>query len=358
MLHRRSSARLAATIALLTGPLAGCDIPTSIPAFDTEWEVLLARETVAVESLLPAELTVDASGFALASFVRADSVRLDEVCELCTCFDGPIPELELEPQDYALGLPPRLVETPLANGSVTLSLTNGLGFDLLDDGAGGRGDLTAQLIDRRTRDTLISRSWSAGFPPGGTIALDFPLEGVLLTSSLVFRVSGSTPGSRCEDLSLDPSDGLDVEVELRDLRAPTATILLVESDLAPPLQRARLPEVVADRLRPDDSDLVVRLDVSSTLALPVDLDLSVAASEAELFGGGAALTTPVRIAPGTPGEPTALLRDYVVDPSRLEGRDSLVVSGRTSLAGGRLVTVRGDETITWDVRLLATVPTR
>jgi hypothetical protein len=355
---RRPPVRLAAAAALSIGLLAGCDIPTSVPSFDTEWEVLLARDTVAVEALLPPELTADASGFGLASFVRTDSVRLDEVCELCTCFDGPIPGLDLEPRDYALGLPARLVEAPLSGGSVTLGVTNGLGFDLLDDGAGGRGELTARLIDRRTRDTLIARSWTSPFPPGETITLDFPLDGVLLSNSLVFRVSGSTPGSRCEDLTLDPSDGLDVAVELLDLRAPSATILLVDADLAPPRQRARLPGPVADRLRPGEADLVVRLDVGSTLALPVDLDLSVAAGEGEVFGEGAALTTPVRIAPGSPAEPLRLRRDYVVDPALLFGRDSIVVAGRTSLSGGRLVTVRGDEAITWDVRLLATVPSR
>lgn len=346
------------TFALSVCVMTACDIPTSIPVWETEWELVVARDSVSVRDLLPEEVTFAEDGFRVASFVRSDSVRLDEVCELCTCFDGPIPELELETQDYELGLPARLVEAPLSKGTAVLEITNGLGFDLLDDGRGNRGFIRTDLVDRRTGDTLVTRVFGDGFPDAATIALDFPLDGVLLNGSLVARVSGFTPGSSCESLSLDPADGLDVRVEIRDVLAPSATIVLNEADLAPDLQRASLPTALTDRLRPGEADLVLALGVRSALPLPVDLDLSVAASSSELFEPGAALTTPVRIGAGDPANVLPFARDFLVDPARLQGRDSLIVSGRTTLPGGNLITVTGPESITWDVRLRARVPSR
>jgi len=355
---RGLSAALVAPCAAALAVATGCDIPTSLPVWDTEWELVLARDSVAVRELLPDEVALGDDGFRVASFVRADSVRLDEVCELCTCFDGPIPEVELETQDYELGLPARLVEAPLVRGVARLELTNGLGFDLLDDGLGNRGFIRTDLVDRRTGDTLVTRVVDDPFPDGATVSLDFPLDGVLLHGSLVARVSGVTPGSSCEELSLHPSDGIDVRVEIRDVLAAEATIVLVAADLAPDLQRASLPDPLSDRLRPQESDLVVSLGVRSGLPLPVDLDLSVAASSSELFAPSAALTTPVRIAAGDPADVRPVRREFVVDPARLQGRDSLVVSGRTALPLGNLITVTGSEAITWDVRLHARVPSR
>jgi len=355
---RSRSALLASALSTLLWGIGGCDIPTSLPVWETEWELVVARDSVAVSALLPTEITLAEEGFRVDSFIRADSVRLDEVCELCTCFDGPIPELELETQDYELGLPARLVEAPLTRGTAVLELTNGLGFDLLDDGAGNRGFIRTDLVDRRTGDTLVTRVFGESFPDSATVTLEFPLDGVLLHGSLVARVSGFTPGSSCESLSLDPADGLDIRVEIRDVLAPTATIVLNEADLAPDLQRASVPTSLTDRLRPDAADLVLALGVRSALPLPIDLDLSVAASTRELFGAGAALTTPVRIEAGQVGDSEPLLREFVVSPALLQGRDSLVVSGRTTLPAGNLITVTGPESITWDLRLRARVPSR
>lgn len=343
---------------LVLGGSAACDIPTAVPVWETEWELLLARDSVLVRDVLPPEVEIGPDGFRVASFETRDSVRLDEVCELCTCFDGPIPELSLEPQDYEFELPARLLEAPITRGTAVLELTNGLGFDLLDDGRGGRGFIRADLVDGRTGDTLVSRTLAESFPEGSSVALVFPLDGILLHRSIVARVSGTTPGSRCEDLVLDPADGLDVRIELRDIDAPSARILVVESDLALPVRRAALPDAVSDRLRPGEADLVVELGVESSLGLPVDLELSVASSTPALHGPGSALTTPVRIGAGAQGSVATVARDYVVDPALLLGRDSLIVSGRTSLRQGRVVTVTGPEMLAYDVRLRARIPSR
>lgn len=349
--------RISLLLLALAAP-GGCDIPTALPVWDTEWELLLARDSVPLSDVLPPEVEIAPQGFRVATFETRDSVRLDEVCELCTCFDGPIPELSLEAQDYRFDLPNRLLEAPITRGTALLELTNGLGFDLLDDGLGGRGFIRADLVDARTGDTLVTRMWDEGFPEGSTVTLSFPLDGILLHRSIVARVTGTTPGSRCDDLELDPSDGLDVRVEIQDVEAPSARILLNESDLAPPVRRAALPDAIADRLRPGEADLVVSLEVASSLGLAVDLELSVAASTPELHATGAALTTPVRIGAGVGGESSLLVREYVVDPALLAGRDSLIVSGRTTLSHGRSVTVTGPEILTYDVRLRARVPSR
>lgn len=338
--------------------MVGCDIPTSLPRYDTVWELVLARDTVRVDDFLPAEMRSTPEGLVVDSFLVRDSVRLGEVCELCTCFGGPIPELDLDVQEYGFDLPGRLIEARLEEGTAVLRLTNGLGFDLLDDGLGNRGMLRAQLVDGRTGDTLVTRVVSEPFPNGSTLTLEFPLAGILAHTSLVTRVSGSTPGSSCDDLALDPNDGLDVEVELRGVRTLAATVLVVPTDLAPPEESAALPGLVAERFGDARTDLVAELLVESTLGLPVNLDLSVAGRTLDLFSPAAALTTPVEVAGGSPQVPARLMREYVIAPELLANADSVIAGARTFLPSGGLVVVRGGEQVIYDLRLRARVPTR
>ena len=161
---RMSFPKLALT--LLATCAAGCDVPTSLPRWTTDWEVVAVDKNVSTADLLPAGVRAGPGGFAIDSFGVTTSIRLGEVCELCTCFDGPIPDLDITPHDWPVQLPPGLTEAQVLEGTARLVLVNEIGFDPLDDGRGGKGWLDVVLTDRFTGADLESLSLSGTFPPG------------------------------------------------------------------------------------------------------------------------------------------------------------------------------------------------
>lgn len=123
------------------------------------------EKTVAAADLLPAGVRVDPWGFTIDSFAAAASIRLGEVCELCICFDGPIPGLDITPHDWPVRLPAGLSEAQLLAGRARLVLVNEIGFDVLDDGISGKGYLDIVLIDRYTDTVIESVHLDGTFPP-------------------------------------------------------------------------------------------------------------------------------------------------------------------------------------------------
>ena len=350
---------LRALTATLLVAICGCELPTSAPRFDTTWEIVVARDSVRTSDLLPEEMSLDERGFVLDSFLVEESVRLDQVCELCTCFSGPIPELELVPTDWRFRLPSGLFAAELQGGRASLELTNRMGFDLLDNGQGAVGLLRVELVDSRFQDSVVARQdVRTSFPVDSTLVIGFDLTGIELRSTLVARVSGTTPGSTCENLSLDPSDGLDAVIRLDDVFAREALVFLSDADLFVAPRQVDLSTFVADRLRTGEADLSTHVRIESSLPAGVELNLSLADSAERLHGAAAALATPVDLPPGTASAPARFDRMFVLDVADLEAATELHFATRNTIAGNRLVTLRGGEQVRWEVSLRAVLPSR
>jgi hypothetical protein len=67
--------------------------------------MVAVEKNVRTADLLPDGVRIDPRGFVIDSFSATSSIRLGDVCELCTCFDGPIPELEFSEHEWPLRLP-------------------------------------------------------------------------------------------------------------------------------------------------------------------------------------------------------------------------------------------------------------
>lgn len=352
-----ASVLLAASGVLAAG-LAGCDVPTALPRFDTVWESVLVRDSVSTADLLPDEVQVDPrGGFVVDSFTTASEVRLEDVCEFCTCFEGPIPELDIEPYDWHFQLPSRLLEAEVSEGTARVVLHNEAGFDVLDDGQGNRGFLKIAFVDTRNGGVLDSVRVSRPFPDGDSLDVQFDLAGLTLGSSLVARVSGRTPGSGCDSVDLTLESGFRAEVRLLGVRAPAVQVVLSDADLDLPGRDVDLPEAVGERLRPGEAE--VRLDVQADVRLPVDTEteLSVAPRADQLFTGEAALYTPLVLPSGT--EETHVVRKiYLLDVARLHDADRLFLDTRSRILGNRIVTLHGNESVRYALTLHAEVPIR
>lgn len=349
----------AALLAVLAA--AGCDwVPTGLPRYDTVWEFTLLSDSVRTVDLLPDEMSVDERGFVLDGWTFDRSVRLDEVCELCTCFDGPIPELQLEPTDWRIQLPGGLFSAPLSSGIARLTLTNRMGFDLLVNEAGRVGVLRVEILNGTgpAAQVLLSSESTASFPTDSTLVVDFDLSGIELTPSLIARVSGTTPGTTCQNLSLDPEDGIDAFIELRDVIAPEARVVLQDSDLRIEPTSVELPGFVVDRLRPRESELLTSIRIGSRLPAAVELLLSVSTDPALHRTEASALTTPVELGAAPADAEARFDREFLIDVARLGDAETLHFESVNRVVGNRIVTLTGGEQVTWDVRVRATLPSR
>lgn len=351
-----SLSKLLATM-LLVGA-AGCDIPTSLPSWTTEWDLLVVDQKIGAADLLPAGVRADARGFVIDSFGATGSIRLGEVCELCTCFDGPIPGLTITPHDWPVRLPPGLTEAQLRSGRARLVLVNEIGFDLLDDAQGGLGWLDVVLIDRYT-DTQIDRRHLTGtFAPGDSLALEFDLAGRRLHSGLVARVSGQTPGSGGCTVKLTEKSGFTARVELRDVVASTVDVVVGDASLALAPRSLQLPAALARRLRPGDARVALDVEIESRVPTSAELDLSVATGADELFTKAAALHTPLILSRPTAAGAADARGLYLLELDGIPEATRLHFAARTRITGSQIVRLRGDEWLEYRLRLRAEVPIR
>lgn len=344
---------------LLVASLAasGCDLPTELPLWETEWDAVVVSDTVRTADLLPEQMSVVPDGFLLERFTSESEVTLEEVCALCTCFEGPIPPLAIAEHDWPLELPPGLVSARLRRGTADVVIHNEVGFDVLDDGEGLRGFLLVELTDRFTGEVSESVRVDGSFPARDSLRLSFDLTGLELSNRLVARVSGETPGSGCDDVELGPESGFRTRVTLRGILADSVRVIVSDADLSFPDREYELPGWLVDRLRPGDAELTLDVEVDTGLPTDFELELSAAASATDLFTGRAALFTPVVLPSGDP-EPRFVRESFLLDLGALRDAEHLFVASKSRILGSRIVLLDGGESVGYAARLRARIPTR
>ena len=343
---------------LLLACVTGCDLPTTLPSWTTDWELLAVDAEVSTADLLPDGVRLHPNGFAIDSFGTAASIRLGEVCELCTCFDGPVPALDITPNDWPVRLPPGLAEAQLLEGRARLVLVNEIGFDLLDDGQGGRGRLDVELADRFTGDVSDRILLAGAFPPGDSLALEFDLAQLRLHSSLVARVSGHTPGSGGCAVSLTEESGFRARVELLDVVASSVEVLLSDAALALRPRSVELPSPLAHRLRPGEAQLALKIALESRVPTAAEVDLSVAPGVEALFTRAAALHTPLLLPSPTAAAPAFARGIFLLELADVQEADRLHFATHTRITGTRRVQLTGDESLHYRLVVRAEVPIR
>jgi len=336
---------------LLAAASAACDLPTEPPRWITEWEILLAADTLRAGDFLPPGIRTSGEGFEVDSLAAVERVTLGEVCEVCTCIQGPLPPITLPPMDWRVPLPPGLLSATLVAGTAEVVLRNHLGFDLLSDGRGGVGELLARLVDTRDGRVLDSLRVSSPLPPGDSLRVSFPLTGIELQPGLVVRLTGSLPGSGRDTVKLDPASWMEVDVRIAGARTPAARVILGDPALRFPERTVELPEAVRTRLGREGARVVLGVEVESRVGVRGEVLLSVASTTQSLFAGGAALSTPLVLPRGSPDAPALVEKRFLLDPDPLTATGSVHLASRSRILGGRIVELTGAESLTYRVTL-------
>ena len=345
-------------IATITSIVAGCDIPTELPTYDTLWEAVLLRDSVSTLQLLPDGVSVHPQGgFAVDSFATTTEVEIEDVCEFCTCFEGPIPALDIQPYDWPFRLPSRVLEADVSEGMARVVLHNDAGFDVLDDGAGNIGHLRIDFFDTRSRSVLDSVRISRPLPDGDSVTVEFDLTGLTVSSSLVARVSGRTPGSGCDVVDLSTEGGFRADVRILGVRTESVIVVLADSDLDVEGRTVELPRAVVDRLRPGEAEVTLEVRVEARLPVETEMLISAASHPSLLFSRDAALYAPL-VLPAAAGDGVSVRESYVLDVSAIQGAEQLFIDTRNQILGDPIVTLDGDESVSYSVLLNARIPSR
>jgi hypothetical protein len=236
-------------------------------------------------------------------------------------------------------------------------LHNDAGFDVLDDGQGNLGFLQIDFVDTRRGVALDSVRVSRSFPDGDSLTVEFDLGGLTLATSLVARVSGRTPGSGCDSVDIATDGSFRADVRLLDVRTSSVLVVLSDVDLELPGRDVEIPDALAERLRPGDAEVSLEVRVDARLPVESELLISAASRPDRLFTGEAALYTPLLL-PASPDQVVTLHQLYVVDVTSLENADQLFLDTRNRILGNRIVTLHGEESVSYSLTLHATIPSR
>lgn len=289
-------AREAVLAAVLVGlPLGGCDIPTSLPEWNSVWEIPGDSLRMEMSSLLPAGIREEGDSIFVVrppSFVvRA---ALADLCPPCAALGGivlPKPAIQASFQDQG-DLPADVLGLTLRSGSVDFRVSNDLGFDPLRPGGSARGSLRLVLRShpdgRVLADTLLSGDDHA-LPPAGSLVLTVPLRPGAVGAQVVGEVHFDSPAGT--PAPIRGTDAFQVEVIPGELLVSDARVDAGGRALSPTsmelgggdIDQAILDRIEEGRLRLEvdnpfgvGADLTVRLEAPGETAvqrpLPVGPD--------------------------------------------------------------------------------------
>ncbi len=180
--------------------LAGCDIPTDLPAVETRWIVPADETRFGVDELLPGAVTLtpDSSAFLVDFDPVGFSETLAGLCPACVAAEGltvPKPPF-LATFASQIDFPSSVSSISVVSGRVDLRIDNGLTFDPLRPAASATGSVTIEITDSADGDLLGSLTVdgaATALPPGGVLLRSIVLSAASVEGSLVASVTVDSP---------------------------------------------------------------------------------------------------------------------------------------------------------------------
>lgn len=133
--------------------VVACEVPTSLPIWDTVWRVPADSSEVSVASLLPPSVTiVDVGGgvkaFSLALATATYSTTLGSVCPGCAGVNGtrvPKPQFTMI-DSTTIALPADVASADVVGGTIDCTVTNGFSFDPINPSATAKGWMRINVL--------------------------------------------------------------------------------------------------------------------------------------------------------------------------------------------------------------------
>lgn len=323
--------------ALAVLALAGCDVPTGAPKWDTTWMVPARSVSFGVDQFLPSSVSVtpDSSAFQLRLAGLPFAETLGALCGApCYAANGQtVPKPAFSGTlSRSLALPADLQSATLASTPATLLLTNGLSFDPIRPSASARGSIVVTFLSGGAilGSTTINGA-DAAFPPGQTLTRSVSLSGTA-SGSVTVRVDFNSPAG--DPARVQVSDSVSFDVQNIRLASVTANVGTQSISQSEPLGLGSIDPVVLDHL------------LSGTLKLNIDNPYPVSGKLDLVIGGPstAPIARPVTLTPGTSSVSldftAAELRSFLGQPGvTLTVKGNVTASGPVTFLPGQTATV-------------------
>jgi hypothetical protein len=346
----------AASLLTALALLAGCDIPTSAPNWETRWAVRAEETTIPVASLLPGQVMETNGEFVISVSGGSISRSLGELCSACAPLNGmvaPKPAFSTT-LESAVAFPVDLDSLVLTRGSIQVRVANHFGFDPIRPAAAPdapRGQITITI---RNGSTVLGAHTIDGatteFAAGTTLLASVTFSPANLPrtigGSVAFEVAISSPAG--DPVTINTAQSLSVEAADAAIGASAAMV------------RVQGRPVTAAPMALDlsglDAELTDRV-LSGSLILDIDNPFAVEGIlTATLSAPGVTLVRPLSVTPGTSQGRLTFSGDELrslFGPTAV----SLSVSGPLSAAPAGLVTLRPTQQLTASGRLELIVST-
>ena len=266
--------RPAGALVLFAG-LSACDVPTSIPRWETTWITPGTETTVSVTELLPAgiEVTPDSTAFILAFDPLDASWQLSDFCAGCPPVAATAPKPAVSTTvSTQMPLPASVQEVVVTGGDIDISLTNGFDFDPIRPGASAdSGSITITVTSGgATVATYLIDGADRAFPPGTTLDETLTFEPSTITGALTFDLTIDSPAG--DVTTLDPSDEFAVSIQSTGVLASEATVAASSLPIEGVETELNLADVdIGDRF----TEGTIFLEILNPFALTGDLTLSI-----------------------------------------------------------------------------------
>lgn len=323
--------------------LAGCDLPTDPPEFDTRWIVPADETRFGVGELLPGDVTLtpDSSAFLVDFDPISFSQALAGLCPACVVADG----LTVPKPAFAgafsstLSMPPEVVSMEVVGGQVQVQLFNGFNFDPIRPAAGAFGTIELTITDESDGDvvgTVVVDGQDQAFPPGTTLTSVVELEAATVEGDIGATVAITSPTG--DPVTVDSSLSIDVTVTPLDVLVGS-----VEIDVAN--ENVNLDPVDLD-VEDVDQELTDRV-TSGAFVLDVVNPFMVAA-EFQIAISGPTIATIQKSASIGPEAESTVVIDFTLQEIRsFLGEPGVILSGGAVVdpAAGSIVVDPGQELI-------------
>lgn len=222
------------SLALAATALAGCDLPTQAPKWNTTWILPVHDDTVAVSQFLPASVTVAGSNF--VTTVARDSVRqsLGQMCGACGALNGTSAALPAfsDTLTHTDSFPGSVLAiTPGGGLALSFRIDNALGFDPLRPGTGLVGKIVTTITDS-AGNAVATDSVDGGsdsLPSGTSMSRSIPLGANAIHGPIHVVAAVTIPGS--DAFTVDTSASLKVTTTTDSVTLAGVTVSLLNQSV-------------------------------------------------------------------------------------------------------------------------------
>ena len=280
--------------------LTACELPTSLPIWETRWVIPAENTTIPVTSLVPGAVTVNSekTEFIFSASAGPIARSLGQFCAPCVALDGmtvPKPAFTVTFLDQA-GLPGNVDSLTLTRGTIDVRFTNGLGFDPIRPSAAEGAARGSILVTLRTGSTVLgthtidgaTRSLAPGAVVTETVSLDAAVLPRTIGDPIVIEITLTSPEG--DAVVVNTAQTLSIEAAQVTFAMSEAKVEVINRPITSTAVQLDLADL--------DSELTNRVQ-SGAVLLDIDNDFAVGGTlNATLTANGITYVRPVTLAPG------------------------------------------------------------